>query len=190
MDKYQILLADDDPLILQGTGDDLMEIGYNVSTAENGEAAIELLENNTFHLVITDLVMNEITGIDVLKKAKELNPEIMVIILTGHGDMTSAIEALRLDADDYLLKPCEPEEIHFKVKRCLEQLELKLKIKTYENILPICCVCDKIRDDSGKEHGTGEWMRVDKYIWKKAGLHASSTLCPECAQKVMEDMDE
>jgi YesN/AraC family two-component response regulator len=161
-----------------------------VRTAENGETAIELLKAQTYHLVITDLLMGEIDGIQVLKKTKELNPDTMVIILTGHGDLKSAIDALRLHADDYLLKPCDPAEIYLKVERCLEKLELKLKIKVYENILPICCVCDKIRDDQGKPHGTGEWMRVDKFILKKAGLKSSSTLCPECAQKMMEDIGE
>jgi len=187
MRKYSILLVDDDPIITKGTGSDLEEKGYEVTTADCGERAIELLEKSFFDLVITDLVMEPVNGIGVLKKSKEMNPETNVIILTGFGDMSSAIDALRLEADDYMLKPCEPEEMYFKVSRCLGKIELKRKIKAYEDILPVCCVCKKIRDDAGKEPGTGEWMTVESYMWRKSGISPSSTYCPECLQKVQEE---
>ena len=132
MRKYSILLVDDDPLITKGAGGDLEGEGYEVTTAESGERAIELLEDTTFDLVITDLVMGVIDGIGVLKRTKEISPETMVMILTGFGDMATAIEALRRDADDYFLKPCEPEEMYFRVSKCIEKLELKRKIKRQE----------------------------------------------------------
>ena len=189
MRKYSILLVDDDPIITAGTGSDLEEKGYDVTTADSGEKAIGLLSKSSFDLVITDLVMAPINGIGVLEKSKEINPEAMVIILTGFGDITSAIDALRLDADDYMLKPCEPEEMYFRVSRCLEKLELKRKIKIYEDILPVCCMCKKIRDDSGREHGTGQWMSMEKYMHDNAKVDITSTYCPECAKKAMEELD-
>jgi DNA-binding NtrC family response regulator len=188
MRKYSILLVDDDPIITAGTGSDLEEKGYAVTTANSGEKAIELLNTSFFDLVITDLVMAPINGMDVLKKAKEINPETMVIILTGYGDMSSSIDALRFDADDYLLKPCEPEDICFRVSRCLEKLELERKIKAYEHILPVCCICKKIRDDSGREHGAGEWMSVENYMHRKAKVDITSTYCPECHRKAREEI--
>jgi DNA-binding NtrC family response regulator len=187
--EYKILLVDDDPFILTAIGKDLEIEGYQVTTAESGEKAIEWLDKNSFDLVITDLVMEEIDGIQALKKVKEVNPKTMVIILTGHGNLTSAIDALRLNADDYLLKPCEPEEMFFRVSRCLEKLEFQRKIKLYEKILPVCCQCKKIRDDRGKEPGTGTWIPVEKYIYDNAHLEITSTYCPECVQKVMEVLD-
>jgi YesN/AraC family two-component response regulator len=189
MRKYSILLVDDDPIITEGTGNDIKEKGYQVTTADCGEKAIELLEKTTFDLVITDLVMESIGGIEVLESTKEINPETMVIILTGFGDMTSAIDALRLNADDYMLKPCEPEEMYFRVSRCLEKLELKRKIKVYEDILPVCCVCKNIRDDAGKEQGTGTWMSMEKYMREKAGIRTSHTYCSECFKKLKEELD-
>ena len=188
MRKYSILLVDDDPIIIAGTGSDLEEKDYEVTTVDSGEKAIELLNKSSFDLVITDLVMAPIDGIGVLKKSKEINPEMMVIILTGFGDMTTAIDALRLDADDYMLKPCEPEEMYFRVSRCLDKLELKRKIKKYEDILPVCCVCKRIRDDRGREHGTGQWMSVEKYMRDKAKVDIASTYCPECAKKAREEI--
>jgi DNA-binding response OmpR family regulator len=186
--EQTILLVDDDPFILTGIGQSLETEGYRVTTAESGELALELLKETRFDLVITDLVMERIDGIQVLKKTKEMNPDSMVIILTGYGDMTSAIDALRLDADDYMLKPCQPDEMSFRVAACLEKQDLSRKIRLYEQILPVCCVCRKIRDDEGRQPGTGQWMNVDHYLWKKAGLSVSSTYCPECARKAKSEV--
>ena len=181
MKKYSILLVDDEPIITVVIGSALEEKGYEVTTADSGERAVELLNQSSFDLVITDLVMAPVNGIGVLKKSKEINPEAMVIILTGFGDITSAIDALRLDADDYMLKPCEPEEMYFRVSRCLEKLELKRKIMGYEHILPVCPICKKIRDDSGKGDGGRQWMSMEKYIHDKAKMNIKSTYCPACA---------
>jgi len=122
-------LADDDPFIRKGTGKYLEMEGFRVTTAESGEEAVSLLEKFPFDLVITDMVMGETDGIGVLKKSKEVSPETMNIILTGHGNMDSAIDAVRVGADDYLLKPCENEELLFRISSCLEKLELKRKIR-------------------------------------------------------------
>ncbi|MCF8127428.1 MAG: response regulator [Deltaproteobacteria bacterium] len=183
MRKYSILLVDDDPIITAGTGSDLEEIGYEVTTADCGEQAIKLLNESSFDLVITDLVMAPINGMGVLKEAKKLNPETMVIVLTGFGDMTSAIDALRLDADDYMLKPCDPEEMYFRISRCLEKLELNRKIKIYEDMLPICSMCKKIRVDDGRGNGTGEWISMEKFIRDKAKLNIKSSYCSACAKE-------
>lgn len=186
MENYEILLVDDDPFILQSIGLALEKDGYAVATAENGEKAIELIREKDFDLVLTDLVMDPIDGIGVLKKAKEANPETMVIILTGFGDLISAIEALRLDADDYLMKPCEPEELSFRMTNCLEKLQLKRRIKVYESILPLCCMCKSIRDDTGKEIGSGKWLPVEEFMLTKAKIAISPTYCPECIKKELE----
>ena len=188
MREHLILLVDDDPGILIGIGKSLKAKGYNVSTANSGEKAIAMLQEHTFDLVITDLVMEGIGGLDVLKKAKEVDPEIMAIVLTGYGSLDSSIEALRCNADDYILKPCEPDELEFRVAGCLDRLACKRKVKLYEDILPVCCMCGRIRDDTGVEHGCGHWVSVEKYLWKRAGIAPSSTYCPECLKKVQEDM--
>lgn len=135
MQPYNILLVDDDPISLLLVRKDLELCGYRVQTATNGTLAIQMLDSLHIDLVITDLVMTPIGGIDVLKKAKETRPETKVIILTGYGDMASAIEALRLNADDFILKSCETEELIFRVGRCIENLELQKKIRLAEEEL-------------------------------------------------------
>ena len=190
MEKYHILLVDDDPFILEGIGSDLEINGYQVTRASSGEMAVNLLASTDFDLIITDLVMETTDGIQVLKKAKEFKSETQVIILTGYGDLNSAVEAMRHQADDYLLKPCEPQEMLFRVKNCLEKQELTRKISLYQKILPMCCVCKKIRDDSGKRSGTGKWVTIETYIHEKADLDITSSYCPDCAQKTMAEFTQ
>ncbi len=187
MKKYSLLLVDDDPFILEGIGEDLESNGYQVTRASSGESAVELLESNHFDLVITDLVMASTDGIQVLKKTKELNSDIQVIILTGFGDIDSAVEALRSQADDFLLKPCESQEMIFRVKNCLERQELTRKINLYQKILPMCCVCKKIRDDANRQPGTGEWIAIERFINEQAHLDITSSYCPDCAKKTMDE---
>ena len=135
MQTYSILLVDDDLSILKSIGPFLESLGYHVTTAESGEDAIELLNRSTFDLVITDLIMGDVDGYQVLETGKKLRSETMFIVLTGHNDPAFIVNALRLDADDYLIKPCEPEEMRFRVERCLEKLEIKKKAKQAEEAL-------------------------------------------------------
>jgi DNA-binding response OmpR family regulator len=185
--KYNLLLVDDDPFILEGIGEDLEKRGYQVTRVNSGEKAVELLQHGRFDLIITDLIMERTDGIQVLRKSKEIDATAMVIILTGFGDMLSAIEALRSQADDYMLKPCESSEMFFRVERCLEKLELARRINLYQRILPMCCVCKKIRDDTSRAPGRGEWVPVEQFIQERARLDVTSSYCPECARRTLKE---
>lgn len=188
MEKYRILLVDDDKTILTVFAKALEALDYTVSCAAGGLEAFDILARETFHLIITDLNMPDKNGIQVLQRCKLLYPECVAIILTGYGNLSSAVDALRLDADDYLLKPCDPDELFFRIERCLEKFEMKRKIKAYEGILTTCCVCRKFQDDTGKEPGRGEWLTIEQYLWKNTKLGISSSYCPECARKAMDEI--
>ena len=188
MENNNLLLVDDDPFILEGIGSDLEINGYRVTRASSGEIAVDLLEKTDFDLVITDLIMETTDGIQVLKRAKELHPEVQVIILTGYGDLSSAIKAMRNQADDYLLKPCESQEMIFRIKNCLEKQEMARKINLYHKLLPMCRVCGKIRDDSGQKPGSGEWVSIETYITQRVDLETASGCCPECARETMAEV--
>ncbi len=178
-----VLIIDDNINVLRLLNQELEE-NHNITLVDNSKTALDLLKDEAkefaYDLVITDLMMKDLDGIGVLKEVKRLHPETMVIILTGYGDLDSAIDALRLGADDYIVKPYNSEKFHFSVKRCLEKLKLNRKIKLYENILPVCCVCNKIRDDSGKAHGSGQWHKMEAYIMNKTKVKVSHSYCPEC----------
>ena len=187
MRNMSILLVDDEEIILNSFGKDLRQENYDVTLAASGEEALGLLNDSHFDMVVTDLSMLGIDGIQVLKEVKKINSLTGVIILTGYGDMTSAIDALRLGADDYLLKPCEPDELIIRIQRCLEKQEAFQKVKFYENILPVCMYCKNIRDDEGTEPGKGKWLRMEEYINTKSGTDISHGCCPECYEKHKDD---
>ena len=125
MKKYEILLVDDDPNILEVIASALGHRGYQVTTASGGEAGIEALRVKEFDLVITDLNMPGTDGIAVVKKAKELNRNRGIMILTGSSDPTLVAEALQVGADDYMLKPCKLTELWSRVGDCLGRSEVK-----------------------------------------------------------------
>lgn len=189
MNKYELLIVDDDVNIRKAIGLSLSSPDRNVTLAASAEEAIKLIKERTFDLVITDLLMGELGGIDVLRETKGVSPETMVIILTGYGDLSSAIDALRLHADDFLLKPCEDEEMNERVEKCLETVSMRNRLKIYEGMLAVCCKCKKIRDDEGQEKGNGTWMTVEEYMFKKAKLMPTSTYCPVCGEKVKAELD-
>lgn len=124
MNGTSILLVDDEKLIRNSFSWELRAAGYTVTAVANGAEAIDILEKQTFDVVITDLMMPVVDGFGVLKAVKARTPQTSAIILTGYGDMRSAIDALRLGADDFTLKPCEIDEVVFRINRCLEKQNL------------------------------------------------------------------
>ena len=136
MKKYEILLVDDDSSVRTAVASALESKGYPVTIAPSGEVAIEALSIKDFDLVITDLNMHEIDGIGVLKKAKELNPDCGVMILTGNHNVTFAIEALRFGADDYMLKPCRLNELWKRTASCLERFQSRRGREKQESCIP------------------------------------------------------
>lgn len=121
----RLLVVDDDALALLGMTKLLGGAGFDVVGAGGGLEAIEKLSSDSFDLVLTDLVMDDADGIEVLKKAKEMDPETMVIVLTGYGEFRNALDAFTYQADDFILKPSGKDELFFRINRCLEKLELK-----------------------------------------------------------------
>lgn len=123
-----ILVVDDDQNIRFLINQILTKEGYQIVQAGSGEEAVQLIEKNEFELVITDLQMYQLSGIDVLKTAKARNPFTEVLILTGYGDISTAVKAIKLGAYEYLSKPVNRDEFRVKVLKALEQRELKLQI--------------------------------------------------------------
>jgi two-component system sensor histidine kinase/response regulator len=127
MKDYGILLIDGDHHSLREMSSFLEEKGYQVTRVASGEDAIERLSKEHFDLVITEFHMHPIDGLTVLKNAKKINPETMVMMLTTDDDVTLTIDALRQGADDYLFKPLTKAELLRGVTHCLEKLGLMRK---------------------------------------------------------------
>ena len=120
-----ILLADDDSRIRDSVREYLLGEGYKVHAAPDGAQALDLFHPGIFHLAILDLSMPGYTGLELLSRFKQIDPDIEVIILTGHAGLESAVSALRLGAYDYLLKPlAQVNDLGAAVYRALEHRRL------------------------------------------------------------------
>jgi len=125
-----LLLVDDEGPLLEGLADLLRDHGTQVDTASNGREAIDALEKTPYTLVATDIRMPDVSGIELLQHVKEHYPDTEVILITGYASTSSAIEALRLGAYDYIEKPFEMLEFLQTIVNGLEHAKLKLKNKT------------------------------------------------------------
>ena len=130
MKTHKILLVDDEDSIRHTLKFNLSKLGYSVDTANSGREGFEKFQVTGYDLVITDIMMPEMTGIELLQEITKVNPEAMVMLLTGFGSLDTAVQALRLGAQDYLQKPCNREELALRASRCLEKLDLKLELKS------------------------------------------------------------
>ena len=127
----KILVIDDEPEILKTIKLYLELEEYEVLTANNGQEGIEVFRQQKPPLVITDVKMPGMSGIEVLRKVKEIICDTEVIVVTGHGDMEISIEALRLDASDFIPKPVNIEHLLLSVERALERHEMRTRLKEY-----------------------------------------------------------
>lgn len=120
----KILMIDDDQSFLKVYSEILRSNGYDTDTAPGGPQALKKLEETFYDIVISDVVMPEMNGIELLRKIKAEYPDILVIMLTGEGSISGAVEAMELGAYTYLIKPLEIDQLLLNMKRALEFLEL------------------------------------------------------------------
>ena len=134
MKKYSVLVIDDEELVTTSMECILENAGYTVFSALNGEMGIEIFKKERPQMVITDLKLTGMSGIEVLRLVKEAAPETMVMILTGYGDMESAVEAIRGGASDFLQKPCGEDELLFRLENCFDKQEMQKNIATIKQV--------------------------------------------------------
>lgn len=116
MADYRVLLVDDEEEFVSALSERLMLRGIEVDSALNGEEALALMGEKVFEVVILDVMMPGLGGLEVLKQIKSTHPNTQVILLTGHGSTREGIEGMRLGAFDYLIKPVDIEEMLEKMK--------------------------------------------------------------------------
>ena len=120
-ESAHVLVVDDEGAIRYSVSKTLQRVGYNVNEAASGEEALETMKNQHFDVVLTDIRMPGLTGVELLKRIREQAPDAIVILMTGYASLGTAVEALRLGAHDYLIKPSSSQDIRQSVSRGVER---------------------------------------------------------------------
>ena len=134
MKGSKILIVDDEVVFTTNMGKLLTNRGYKVTSANSGDAAIQLLEKENFDVVVLDLKMPGMDGLATLKEIKKLGLFTETLILTGHGSVDTALEAIKLGAYDYLTKPCEIEDLVGKIEGAWQRKNGAEKKETKETV--------------------------------------------------------
>jgi DNA-binding response OmpR family regulator len=182
----RILLVDDEASIRLTLGALLQRAGYTVTQAEHGEAAVALLEQHAFDLLLVDLKMPGMDGMQVVAAARQRQPDLAILVLTGHGSLDTAIEGLHQGVFDYLLKTTEPGKVVERVKAGLEARAQAMRQRTLLDV--VGTAVQELRgtpspaSNSGSA-GSGDRvvtvgaLRLDAWRQDDALLRAAGALC-------------
>lgn len=124
-DPIRVLLIDDEEEFANTLAERLDIRGYRTKTAANGDDGLELLGQETFHIAVLDLMMPGMSGLEALRHIKSRQPDMPVILLTGHGSTREGMEGMRLGACDYLIKPLDISELTGKIQSAVEKCARK-----------------------------------------------------------------
>lgn len=158
----KLLLIDDEEGIRKVLGITLRDAGYEVIIAPDGEKGIELFQRENPQIVLTDIKMPGLDGMEVLRRIKSISPDTEVIMITGHGEMELAIQSLQLDASDFITKPIHDEALFISLKRAEEKLAWKRLAKKYNEDLK-----------TQVKEATAELLRIQKELLQAERLAAT-----------------
>src|SRR2546421_8514486 len=147
---HTILIADDEPNIRRVLEAMFTKEGFTVLVAENGKKALDLASSHDVDLLLSDLIMPDSNGVELLQKVKQLHPQCSAVIITAYGSIKSAVEAMRLGAFNYLTKPFDIDEVRAVVKRALEHRSLLAENQALKQQLTTSVKLDSLDCVSGK----------------------------------------
>jgi DNA-binding response OmpR family regulator len=147
--KSTILVVDDEPVARQSLSDILRLEGFNVNSAANGQAAVEFVRTHPVELMVVDLRMPGMDGLEVIQVVNQISPDTEVVLLTAHGSTESAIQALRLRIHDYLLKPAQPSQIVASVKKGMARRAARVNARSASAVLPVDESASELRFKDG-----------------------------------------
>ena len=130
-----MLVVDDEKSMRDLLKECLNEYGYEVTCAVNGQDALHIYKQGHFDIVLSDLSMEPMDGLELLNRIKEINPDVIFIMITGYPSIKSSIEAMKKGAKDYITKPFKIDEIKMKIERALLEQNLQGRLKNTQGIV-------------------------------------------------------
>ncbi|GJL62908.1 MAG: hypothetical protein NPIRA04_15620 [Nitrospirales bacterium] len=131
----RVLVVDDDRGVREALAEYLETLEYSVTTAENGVDALKKYQHDNIDIILADLIMPDMDGMELLKRIRELNDDIIYLMITGHPSISTAVGSISLGADDYITKPFHLEEVKTRVAKAVEKRKLKGRLKTSQGLV-------------------------------------------------------
>jgi two-component system NtrC family sensor kinase len=180
--KKTILLVDDEDDLREVLDISLSDTGYDVLTAENGAQAMNILKETGVPVVITDIKMPGIDGIELLRKIKSNNPETEVIMLTGHGDLDLAIKSLKNEATDFVTKPINDDILEMAIQRAFDKILMRQKLKEYDRNRAMydLLINELIQEDVMIIGSDYRILDINETLLKKLGLERKDAVGRYC----------
>jgi DNA-binding NtrC family response regulator len=169
----RVLVVDDDPGVRESTSRTLSQAGYTVRTAETGEEAIEMARDGAFDVILSDMRMPGISGIEVLRKLRELRVDAAFIVMTGFGTVDTAVEAMKLGAVDFVQKPFFRDELLMRVRSGVERRQLARQVQLLQRQLPADGSLEGLIGNSPA------MQKVKEVIRRAAGAHGTVLITGE-----------
>lgn len=195
-DQISILVVDDEPGMREMLSLELSSQGYHVVKSDNGAQGLTEIRQKKFSLMITDLKMPQMDGLELLERAKIIDPRLEIIMMTGHGSIGDAVEAMKMGAYDFILKPFQLVEINALIEKVLEKKELKMLLSLYQASNAIFSTMeldkmlemtmDKLQNVLGADEGSIMLLNENK----KLSIAASRGLSDEVAKQVQLEIGE
>jgi len=136
-EDIKVLLVDDEPHFIKMLAERLEGRGFNVETAGGGSEAIDKVKGEPYDAIILDLLMPDMDGLETLKHLKEVNPDLQIILLTGHGTIDQGVEAMKLGAMDFVEKPADFQELLEKIRKAKDKRMLLVTKRHEERVKEI-----------------------------------------------------
>ncbi|GJL54239.1 MAG: hypothetical protein NPIRA02_13710 [Nitrospirales bacterium] len=131
----RVLVVDDDPGVREALAEYLETLEYSVAIAENGVDALNKYQQDDVEIILADLIMPDMDGMELLKRIREVNDDIIFLMITGHPSISTAVGSISLGADDYITKPFHLEEVKTRVAKAVEKRKLKSRLKTSQGLV-------------------------------------------------------
>ncbi len=135
MSLGKVMVVDDEQHVQEVLKDFLQNIGYDVTLADDGDEALTKFEPDQFDIIISDLLMPKIDGLELLKKIKQIDKNVVFLMVTGYPSIETAVDAIKKGAYDYITKPFNMEDVRFKIEKAFEKKQMKESLKTMNGLV-------------------------------------------------------